>query len=50
MGVAQVVDDMGNPLVIPGDSHIQLFISTRLSLSPRVPRVRLKALQCQPKR
>ena len=26
-GVAQVFDDMGNPLVIPGDSHIPLFIS-----------------------
>ena len=32
-GVAQVFDDLGNPLVITGDSHIQLFPSTRLFLS-----------------
>jgi len=32
-GVAQVVDDMGNPLAITGESHIQLFASTRLFLS-----------------
>ena len=29
-GVAQVIDGLGNPLVITGDSHIQLLISTRL--------------------
>jgi len=33
MGVAQVIADVGNPLVIPGDSHVQPFISTRPFLS-----------------
>ena len=32
-GVAQVADDLSNPLVIIGDSHIQLFPFTRLLLS-----------------
>ena len=32
-GVAQVIDDMGNPLVSIGDSHVLLFISTWLFLS-----------------
>ncbi len=32
MGVAQVVDDMGNPLVITVDSQLDPFSSVRLSL------------------
>ena len=32
-GVAQVIDDMGNPLVIAVDSHIRPFISRQLTLS-----------------
>ena len=31
-GMAQVIDDMGYPIVIPGDLRILQFGSTRLSL------------------
>jgi hypothetical protein len=34
-GVAQVIDGLGNPLVIPGDSQFDPFSSLRLSL-PRI--------------